>query len=219
MVLKLYKFDASPPVRAVFLTAAALGLELELVDVDLLNKDQMNIEYIEKNPQHCVPTLDDCGTIVWDSHAINAYLVSKYGKNDLLYPKDIRKRANVDQRLHFDSCNLFPILRFTIRKVLEFGVEDGEDIMSKYYLTEYDKAFEILNSFLDKSKWVAGDNLTIADFSLISTVTSLECIVPLDFKKYPKIAEWIQRVQELPYYNVTAKGLKVLKEFLDDLMK
>jgi hypothetical protein len=38
-------------------------------------------------------------------------LISKYGKDDSLYPKDLQKRAVVDQRLHFDSSILFPRLR------------------------------------------------------------------------------------------------------------
>ncbi|KAF4531265.1 hypothetical protein B566_EDAN019338 [Ephemera danica] len=61
------------------------------------------------NPQHTVPTLDDNGFYIWDSHAINAYLVTKYGKNDSLYPRDPQKRAIIDQRLHFDSGILFPL--------------------------------------------------------------------------------------------------------------
>lgn len=36
------------------------------------------------------------------------YLVEKYGKDDALYPKDIKKRAIITQRLHFDSNVLFP---------------------------------------------------------------------------------------------------------------
>jgi len=44
------------------------------------------------------------------SHAISAYLVGKYGKDDALYPKDLQKRAIVDQRLHFDTGVLFPRL-------------------------------------------------------------------------------------------------------------
>lgn len=60
------------------------------------------------NPQHTIPTLvDDDGFVLWDSHAIMPYLVSKYGKDDSLYPKDLKKRAVIDQRLHFDSNVLF----------------------------------------------------------------------------------------------------------------
>lgn len=55
-----------------------------------------------------MPTLQDGDFVVWDSHAINAYLVGKYGKDDALYPKDLQKRAIIDQRLHFDSGILFP---------------------------------------------------------------------------------------------------------------
>lgn len=63
---------------------------------------------LQKNPLHTVPTLEDGDFYLFDSHAINSYLVSKYGKTDSLYPKDLQKRAIVDQRLHFDSGILFP---------------------------------------------------------------------------------------------------------------
>lgn len=59
------------------------------------------------NPQHTVPLLDDDGYLLADSHAINAYLVQKYGKDDSLYPKDLKKRGKVDERLHFDNGTLF----------------------------------------------------------------------------------------------------------------
>lgn len=60
------------------------------------------------NPQHTVPTLDDDGFYVCDSHAIMTYLISKYGKDKSLYPDDLKKRTRIDQRLHFDSSTLFP---------------------------------------------------------------------------------------------------------------
>lgn len=58
------------------------------------------------NPQHTIPLLDDDGYFLADSHAINAYLVGKYGKDDSLYPKDLKKRGKVDERLHFDNGTL-----------------------------------------------------------------------------------------------------------------
>lgn len=63
------------------------------------------------NPQHTIPVLNDDGFILGDSHAIMCYLSEKYGKNDALYPKDLRKRAVVNQRLYFDTGILFATLR------------------------------------------------------------------------------------------------------------
>lgn len=35
------------------------------------------------------------------------YLAEKYGKDDSLYPKDVKKRALVNQRLFFDIGTLY----------------------------------------------------------------------------------------------------------------
>lgn len=37
-----------------------------------------------------------------------------------------------------------------------------------------DEAFEILEQFLEKTKWVAGDSITLADISIAVTVSTAE---------------------------------------------
>uniref|UniRef100_A0A6P4DTV0 Glutathione S-transferase D7-like n=1 Tax=Drosophila rhopaloa TaxID=1041015 RepID=A0A6P4DTV0_DRORH len=64
-------------------------------------------DFVAMNPQHCVPTMNDEGLVLWESRAILSYLVAAYGKSDELYPTDIRVRALVDQRLHFDLGTLY----------------------------------------------------------------------------------------------------------------
>ncbi|RZC41136.1 GST N domain containing protein [Asbolus verrucosus] len=107
----LYMQSFSAPVRSVLMTAAALGIKLQQKVVDLSKQEHLTESFLKLNPQHTIPTLNDDGVVIWDSHAINAYLVGKYGKNDSLYPKDLAKRAIVDQRLHFDSGIIFSWLR------------------------------------------------------------------------------------------------------------
>ena len=46
--------------------------------------------------------MKDGNFILNESRPIATYLVSKYGKDDKLYPKDVETRAVVDQRLYFD---------------------------------------------------------------------------------------------------------------------
>ena len=100
----------------------ALDLEnVQMVDVNLFEGEHLREEYLKVNPQHTVPMLADNDFYIWDSHAIVTYLVTKYGKNDDLYPADPEKRAIIDQRLHFDSGILFPSLRGTVEPVLFWG--------------------------------------------------------------------------------------------------
>lgn len=119
--LILYGLEASPPVRAVKLTLAALEVPYEFVEVNTRAKENFSEEFLKKNPQHTVPTLEDDGHYIWDSHAIIAYLVSKYGKTDSLYPKDLLQRAVVDQRLHFESGVIFANALRSITKPLFAG--------------------------------------------------------------------------------------------------
>jgi len=214
MAPKLYKMDDSPPARAVYLTAKALGIDLEYIECSLPDKEHLKPDFLKMNPQHTVPTLDDNGTIVWDSHAINVYLVTKYGKDDSLYPKDPVKRSVVDQRLHYDSGILFAHIRSIVRPMLY----RGEKTFSDYLMDEVILSYEFLNTVLQEHKWLAGDSVTLADFSAITSVTSLECVIPINASKYPNLVAWIKRAQELPYYNVNQKGLEDFKVLMQNLM-
>lgn len=62
---------------------------------------------LQINPQHTIPTIDDHGLILWESRVILTYLCSSFAKDDSLYPKDVRARALVDQRLQFDLGTLY----------------------------------------------------------------------------------------------------------------
>jgi glutathione S-transferase len=74
----------------------------------------MTEDFLKLNPQHTIPVLVDEGNGIWDSHAINVYLVEKYGQNDVLYPKDHLIRAKINAALHFESGVLFARTRFLI---------------------------------------------------------------------------------------------------------
>lgn len=162
------------------------------------------------NPQHTIPLLDDNGVIVSDSHAISAYLVSKYGKSDRLYPKDLAKRALVDSRLHFDSGHLFCRLRMLFEPIFYHKSKEMPDERVKYIQIMWD----ILNRFVDKSPYVCGDDMTIADLCILATATSLTDLAPMDPVAHKAIFKWIERMSKLPYYqqinNVGAKGQLIL---------
>lgn len=166
------------------------------------------------NPQHTVPTLDDNGIYLSDSHAIATYLIGKFGNSvdHPLYPKDLYTRARIDQRLHFESGILFQSLIVVIRSVLHEGAVG----INESQLKDIQAAYVLLETFLAVDAYLVGDQLTVADLSIVTTLTTLNTLVELDSAKYPRIRDWLRRIETLPYYYETNTAhLAQFKEFFN----
>ncbi|CAG9838087.1 unnamed protein product [Diabrotica balteata] len=203
MTPKLYKMNLSPPARAVLLCAKIANIDLDLIEVDLIAGDQMKQDYIKANPQHTVPLLDDSGFILADSHAIMQYLIETYAKNSSLLPNDIKSRATLNHRLHFDTGFLFA-RGLAITKLIIF--ESFKEVPEKY-ISALEEAFGIVEKFLAQNKWVAGDQMTIADLSFVTNITTFSHFVPITDEKYPKISAWIKKFEDLPYFKEINEGV------------
>lgn len=214
----LYYATLSPPARAVLLTAKEIGLDLELKPINLMKGEHLTPEFLKMNPQHTIPTLDDDGVIIFDSHAICCYIVDKYAENDKreqLYPTDLVKRANINARLHFDSGHLFARLRFLYEPILYFGSTDCSIDKIAYI----QKCYDIMENFLKENDYVCGNNLTIGDFTCIATISSVNDIARIDPSKYPKLVGWIERLEKLPYYmEINQTGADELKALVKETL-
>lgn len=73
--------------------------------------------------------------------------------------------------------------------------------------------YGLLEKFLEGRKWIAGDSITLADFSLVPTVSSYNLFVPIDAGSYPKLTAWLDSAKEsfLNYDDINVKGLEIIK--------
>ncbi|CAK9298036.1 unnamed protein product [Gordionus sp. m RMFG-2023] len=181
--------------RAVWMTAKALNMPLEIVAIDLEKGEQNTPEYKKINPLHTVPTIDDNGFIICESRAIMKYLANKCG--DPLYPKDAKKRALVDSRLDFDIGKFWPALKeYAYPQVMHNKPSNPEREK------DMKEALDNLELLLSQSKYIAGDQMTIADISIFCNVSFL-WMSKYNFANYPKIQAWIDVMKKLPYYKET----------------
>lgn len=100
----IYHSSLSPFCRAVLLYARYLDISIEMKEINLIEKEQLSEEFIQINPQHLVPTIDDNGFILWESRAILTYLLES--KAPHLVPTSPKEKAIVNQRLHFELDGL-----------------------------------------------------------------------------------------------------------------
>ncbi|RXG60271.1 Glutathione S-transferase 1-1, partial [Armadillidium vulgare] len=193
--MDLYYFRYLSPSRAVALTVKALGISVNKKEIIPFKGEHLTPELLAINPQHCIPTLVDGDLKLWESRAICTYLVSKYGKDDSLYPNNPDKRVLIDRLLYFDMGREAPDLA-----ALE-STHEGLKWFNDYYLDGHD--------------FCVGNSLTVADFSLIATVTTI-IESGIDMSKYPNITEWVKRCESaMPgYESENGEGAKAFGGFI-----
>nr|QII57461.1 glutathione-S transferase delta4 [Xenocatantops brachycerus] len=212
--ITVYGNDLSPPARAVRMVAESVGVDVDLKRTYPLRGECKKPEYLKMNPMHQIPTINDGGFFLSDSHAIATYLVDKYAKNDSLYPKDVLKRSIVHERLFFDVSLYTKVLNFVIGPLLLKKEPTDE---SRNSLVD---GLETAERFLTASKFIAGDSLTIADYCLYCSITFVDFPQKgqIDLSKYKSIQRWIDLLQKTSplvkkYDQFAEKGLKI---FLED---
>jgi len=80
------------------------------------------------------------------------------------------------------------------------------------------ETIEALESFLANDEWFAGSTMTIADISILSTVTQLD-YCGYDFSKYPKLSGWYERCKDLPCYKENATGAKLMGDMFQSRLE
>jgi len=206
MTIDFYYLPGSAPCRAVQMTAKALGVELNCKLLNLMTGEHLTPEFIKINPQHTIPTMVDNGFALWESRAIMIYLVDKYAKTDSLYPKDPQKRAVVNQRIFFDLGTLYQ--RFSDYYYPQIFAKQAPNPEN---LKKLEDAAGFLNTFLESSTYAAGDTLTLADITLVATISTFDA-VSFDLSKYPNIVRWYEKCKATtPGYDLNQAGIDEFK--------
>nr|XP_033341624.1 glutathione S-transferase 1-1-like isoform X1 [Megalopta genalis] len=189
MTIDFYHTPGSGPCRAVALTAAAVGVPLNPKLVNLMAGEQMKPEFLKMNPQHTIPTIDDNGFYMGESRAIMLYLVEQYAKDDSLYPKDPKKRAVINQRLFFDACTLYKSLADYYYPML-FAKAPAD----KQKFEAIGTALTFAEKFLEDNEFFAGKTMTVADLTLVATITTLTAL-GYDLSKYKNVNRWLAKMK------------------------
>ena len=211
--MKLHNANLSPNALRVRAVIFELGLDVEIVDVDLRGGGNKTPDYLAMNPNGKVPVLEDGDFVVWESRAINAYLASLKPEAGL-YPDDARKRALIDQWSYWQAIHLGPaIQRIAFERLLKpmFGMGEADETVIEQQMKELAQLLPVLDAALAGKDWVCGD-LSVADFALAS-VFVYRAPSRLSLDAYPNIAAWLARMEARPAWQkavepVLAFGMK-----------
>lgn len=203
--MKLYHHPLSGHSHRARLFASLLGLDAELIEVDLLAGEHKQPAFLALNPLGQVPVLvDDEGTVVADSNAILVYLARKHGRTDWL-PEDAVGEAAVQRWLSVAAGEL-AFGPAAARLVTVFGSRHNpQEVIARAHAL-----LGNLERHLQHRDWLVGNGPTIADVALYSYLSS----APegnVDLAAYPRVRALLSRIENLPGFVPfveTAAGLR-----------
>src|SRR3970282_1457555 len=92
-MLRIWGRTNSVNVKKALWCAEELGLKYERIDAGMQFGVVDTPEYRRMNPMGRVPTIDDDGFVLWESHTIVRFLCAKHSAGNL-WPTDLRLRAS-----------------------------------------------------------------------------------------------------------------------------
>ena len=187
----LYHNPYSQHARRVVALLEEAELPYELRNVAMEKDEHLSPAYLEINPNHQIPTLIDGQVKIHESNAILRYLCTKH-RIEAWYPNDPAARAKVDQWLDWGQCRLSPaVVDIVLNKVFAgdpAAIRRGEQRMAELG--------PILAEGLNGNDYLAGENPSIADLAIGSSISQLGFADAMPHQA--TIAAWHQRVAGLP---------------------
>lgn len=213
-----YYFDQSPPCRLVEMVACAIKLPINKHPINLFAGEHMQEDYLKINPQHKVPFIVDGDLKMTESRAIAQYLVNRYGgDNNPLYPSDPVKRARVDEILCFDASSVYPAMAQIYVPVFRESKPVNQEKVE-----QLKKHFQVLEDRLNSSgsKFITGDDLTIADIALSATYGFTKTF-SIDVSEFKQLSAYFERLaSSIPQFKEINDGpMEKMKNYVDQLLE
>jgi len=191
--------EVSPAVNKVRFVLNHLGLDYRFDRVNLAAGEGQAPDYLKLNPTGKIPVLIDGDFAIWESNAIIKYLARR--QNSPIYPADLKKQALVDQWMDFGSlhaANAMSRLTYNMLIAPRRGeapdtrsMEDGRKFLNRY--------LPIIDAQLGKSKHLAGQELSLADFNMLSALDPAE-VCEVDLSSYTNLNKWRSELQKQAFY-------------------
>ena len=196
-MLRIWGRVNSVNVKKALWAAEELGLKYERIDAGMQFGVTKTPDYRRMNPNSLVPTIDDDGFVLWESHSIVRYLAAKHGAGTL-WPTDLRVRADAERWMDwaFTFQNAMrDVFWGLIRtppekrdmKAIEAGAKRSAELLA------------VPEAMLAGKRYVTGETFTMGDIPLGCEVQRW-MRVPMERPRFPNVEAWFERLRARPAF-------------------
>jgi glutathione S-transferase len=197
-MLKIWGRQNSINVQKVLWCCGELELPFERVDAGMQFGVNNTPEYKAMNPNGLVPTIDDDGFILWESHAIVRYLARKHGTGKL-WPDDARTAADADRWMEWYSTTLWQNVRPIFWTLVRTPPEKRNMTEVEEHRKKLAANFTIADAHLANRDYLAGARFSIGDIPM-GVAAYRWFNLPIERPPHPNLERWYQRLCERPAF-------------------
>lgn len=197
---RLYHMPLSPFCRKIRLVLAEKKIEVELVEE---RPWERRMEYLRLNPAGKVPLFRTDDLVLGESTAIFEY-IEEVQPDPPLLPKRPAERAEArrlvawfDDKFHHEvTANL--LYERVNKKLMKAGYPESDRIKAglrniKYHL-------DYIGWLIDQRRWLAGDQMTIADFAAAAQLSCLDYVGDVDWTRNQGLHDWYSKIKSRPAF-------------------
>lgn len=196
----LYHYPLSPFSRKVRLCLAEKKIEVGLVEERYWEQDP---DFLRRNPAGKVPILKMGSRTMSDSVAICEYLDETH-PTPPLFPKNAEARCEVrrlvgwfDDKFYHEVTMMLTGER-VYRKVMGTGYPDSTNVKAGAKAVKYH--LDYLAYLLEDRRWLAGNDMSMADFSAAAQLSCLDYTSDVDWNRHEAVKDWYAKIKSRPAF-------------------
>jgi len=211
MVLKIYGVANSPGPRRIATVLLEKQVPFELIKVDLANGEHKSPEFLEKQPFGQIPYIDDDGFVLYESRAICRYIATKYAdQGTKLIPTDLKQNALFEQAASIEENNFDPSAVAAVSEILykRYRGLTPDQAVFQEHIRKLSAKLDVYDTILSKQKYLAGDEVTLADLFHLPYATQLAVAGSDIMETKPNVARWFKDISSRPSWVSVKDGVE-----------
>ncbi|KAF5327411.1 hypothetical protein D9619_003956 [Psilocybe cf. subviscida] len=210
MVLKLVGNKIASCTHRVALVLHEKQVPFEFVNIDFKKGEHKAPEFLKHQPFGQVPYIDDDGFILYESRAIAEYIALKYpDQGTKLVPTELKALALSKQAASVELNNFNEYAEKAVAEVVFkrfWGVEPDQTVFEKL-ISALDKKLDVYDQILSKQKYLAGDDITLADLYHLPYGSLLSVAGSDIMERKPHVARWFADLSSRPSWQALKDGV------------